>query len=329
MKKYKVLVTGCAGFIGFHVSQELIKSGKYKVFGIDNLNTYYDKKLKFDRLNILKKSGKKFSFFKIDISKKEQIINNLKKIKYDFIIHLAAQAGVRYSIYNPDQYIKSNLEGFSNIIEGSKLINVKHLIYASSSSVYGSSKRMPLKEIDTTDKPVSLYAATKKSNELMAFTLSNMFKIPTTGLRLFTVYGPFGRPDMSPSLFVNSIKKNKKINVFNHGKHTRDFTYIDDAVSAIMLILKKAPSKKNLFKIFNIGSDNPIKLKLFIKIIEDIFNKKFKIKYMPIQKGDVKDTHADISQIKKYTKFKPRVPIREGMRKFIDWHNKYYSTDYK
>jgi len=316
-----VLVTGCAGFIGFHLSSKLLS--KYEVVGIDNLNNYYDPNIKKDRLLILKKQ-KKFKFYKKDISD----LANLKKIfnkhKIKYIVHLAAQAGVRYSIDHPDKYVSSNLVGFFNVLEVARLFKVKHMIFASTSSVYGNNKKFPLKEKYNTDKPLSFYAATKKSNEVMAHAYSNIYKLPCTGLRFFTVYGPMGRPDMSLFKFSDAIINNKTIELFNKGNHYRDFTYVDDIVTSICKLLVK-PSKTDVpYDIFNIGSSKPYYLKKFLSLIEDNLSKKSKIKLMTMQQGDVHKTHADVSKLREKIKYSPKTNIKLGIKLFIDWYKSYY-----
>jgi Nucleoside-diphosphate-sugar epimerases len=288
----KILITGAAGFIGFHLSKKLIQN-KYEVIGIDNLDNYYDVNLKKNRIKELKKY-KNFYFDKIDLNQKKKINNlvNSKKIKY--IIHLAAQAGVRYSITNPENYFKTNMEGFFNILEISKLNKIKHLIFASSSSVYGNDNKFPLKEDMNTDKPLSFYAATKKSNEIMAYSYANIYKLPSTAIRFFTVYGPFGRPDMSLFKFTKKIHNNEKISLFNKGNHTRDFTYIDDVVRGVYSIINKPSKNKIPYNCFNIGNGKPDKLINFLKLIEKHLGKKAKSKKLSLQIGDVRKTHADI-----------------------------------
>tara|TARA_Y100001958_G_C21237897_1_gene564764 strand:+ start:1479 stop:2465 length:987 start_codon:yes stop_codon:yes gene_type:complete len=326
----KILITGAAGFIGMHSSLKFLNS-KFSVLGIDNLNDYYDRNLKLNRLKLLKKN-KKFNFKKIDISK----YNNLKKVfdkfKPDYVLHLAAQAGVRYSIKNPGDYTRSNLVGFANILECSKNSNIKHLVFASSSSVYGDSKKFPLSEEQKLNSPISYYAATKLSNELMAHSYSYIHQLPSTGLRFFTVYGPWGRPDMALFLFTEAIKKNKRLKLFNNGDMVRDFTYVDDIVDAIFKIIKKIPKKiilKNKttspFQVLNIGSNNPINIKKYIKFIEQFLNKKAKILNYPMQKGDVKYTHADLNKLKKVIKTKLHTTkLEKGIYNFIKWYTKNY-----
>ncbi len=317
----KILITGCAGFIGFHTTLFLLKK-KFKIIGIDSINNYYDPILKKNRLKILKKYNN-FEFFKLDITQN----NKLKKIfknKIDIVIHLAAQAGVRYSLKEPEKYIKSNLNGFFNIIEQSKINNIKHFLYASTSSVYGYSKDFPLNEEFKTDSPLTLYAATKKSNEIISYSYSNLYKLPCTGLRFFTVYGPYGRPDMALFKFTKNIIKGKQIELYNNGNHTRDFTYIDDVVESIYKILLKPNLKKIPYNILNICSNNPISLINFIKIIEKNLKTKAKIKYLSFQKGDVKKTHGNNLKVKKYLKNYKMIKIEDGVSRFINWYKTYY-----
>ena len=318
-----ILITGCSGFIGFHTSLRLLKNKKNIIFGIDNLNKFYDTKLKVDRTNILQKK-ENFQFYKYDLNDLKKLRNLIKKYKIRIIIHLAAQAGVRYSISNPKSYFESNVCGFFNILELSRDNNIKHLIFASSSSVYGRSKKFPLTEEAETSKPLSMYAASKKTNEVMAYSYSNIYKLPITGLRFFTVYGPFGRPDMALFKFSNNIKKNYPIELFNEGKHYRDWTYIDDAVSYIVKIISKPSLNKVPFEIYNVGNSKPEKLINFVKLIEYKFSKKAKILMKSLQLGDVFKTHADITKIRKKTKIKPRTNIENGIDYFIDWFNNYY-----
>ena len=319
-----ILLTGCAGFIGFHTSKKLLENKHINVVGIDNINNYYDINLKKDRLKILKKYNN-FIFHKLNINNQKKLLEICNLFKIEIIIHLAAQAGVRYSIDNPEVYFDSNMSGFFNILELSKKCKIKHLITASTSSVYGNQKKFPLKENFNTDKPLSFYAATKKSNEVMAYSYSNIYKLPITCLRFFTVYGPYGRPDMSLFSFTNSIRNNKKIDVFNNGKHERDFTYIDYVVEAIICLLnKKPPDKKIPFEIYNISSSNPQKLNFFINLIEKNLNKKAKKRYLTLQMGDVKKTHASNTKLLKKIKLKTKVNINEGVNNFIKWFNNYF-----
>ena len=292
----KILVTGCAGFIGFNLVEKLCRNKEFKVFGIDNINSYYDVDLKKNRLLILKKK-KNFKFFKLDITNNNKIQLNFDKYKYDIVFHLAAQAGVRFSITNPEEYISSNLVGFFNIINSSTKNNVKHFIFASSSSVYGDNISYPLKEEDVTDSPLSLYAATKKSNELVAHSYSNIHKLSCTGLRFFTVYGPFGRPDMALFKFTKKTIENKKIDLYNKGNHTRDFTYIDDVVSSLIKLIKKPSTKKIPYQVFNISNNNPIKLKKYLSVIFLFLNKKTKINNLSLQPGDIEKTWGSNTKV--------------------------------
>ena len=336
----KILVTGAAGFIGFHLCKKLINSN-FQVIGIDNLNEYYEKSLKIDRLNILEDT-KKFSnlwrFYKVDLSNMSDLDELCEKNKPEIIINLAAQAGVRYSLERPEEYIKSNLVGFGNILECCKKHNIGHLIYASSSSVYGGNKKLPFSEVDGVNHPVSIYAATKRANELMAHTYSHLYNLPTTGLRFFTVYGPWGRPDMAYFIFISSIIKGEPIKIFNNGEMRRDFTYIDDVIDGIMNIINKKPNRDPNFdfknpnpatsfspyRIFNIGNASPIKLMQFVDEIESALGKKAKKIFLPIQPGDVEETAADISALNKWTGFKPKTSLKEGIRKFAEWYRRYY-----
>ena len=321
----QVLITGVAGFIGFHVCSELIKKKNFKIIGIDNLNNYYDHKLKNDRVKILKsKSLKNFIFKKIDIKNQNKIFELFKKNKITHVIHLAAQAGVRHSISNPHEYINTNIIGFHNVINSSCKFGVKHFIYASSSSVYGDSKKFPLSEEANTDKPLSLYAASKKSNEIIAYSYSNIFKLPTTGLRFFTVYGPFGRPDMALFKFVDSLMNNKKIDLYNYGDHLRDFTYIDDISRPVVQLLNKFSTKKIPSQIFNLANGNSVKLKEFLKFIEESTGKKANVNYKKMQKGDVKKTHADINKLMNAINTGKRINVKLGVKKFVEWYIGYF-----
>jgi len=321
----KVLITGSSGFIGFHLANLLLKK-KIEVLGIDNLNNYYDVELKKNRLNILKKN-KNFIFYKFDLKNIDKLNEVVKKNKIKTIVHLAAQAGVRYSIENPKTYLKNNLEVFFNILEVSRNNKLKHLIFASTSSVYGENKNFPLKENEDTSKPLSFYAATKKSNEVMAHSYSYIFKLPCTALRFFTVYGPYGRPDMALFKFTKNIIDNKKIELFNNGNHFRDFTYIDDIISGIYSIIKKPSKNKTPFNIFNIGNGDSRKLKDYLHIIEKKLGRKALIKNLPLQKGDIIKTHSDIHSLNNFSNYKPKTKIEEGVGKFIDWFMKYYNID--
>jgi len=337
----KILVTGAAGFIGYHTCLRLVKQG-HNVYGIDNINDYYDPKLKFDRLNELGiQSGsisknkkvksfkyKNFVFQHVDIIDNCQLLDLFRTEKFGYVVHLAAQAGVRYSLENPDAYIDSNIKGFLNILEASRHFPVNHLVYASSSSVYGLNKHQPFSIEDRVDEPVSLYAATKKSNELMAHSYSHLFDIPITGLRFFTVYGPWGRPDMAPMLFAKAMHKNESINVFNNGNLERDFTFIDDIVDGVIKVLSHIPIKNNQglrYKIFNIGNSKPIKLMDFIYNLEKAFNKSVKKIMLPMQDGDVYSTYADVTDLKKITGYKPRTTLKDGIKKFAVWYKGYYN----
>ena len=320
----KILVTGCAGFIGYHVCLLLLKSNKFKVYGLDNLNQYYDLKLKKDRLKNLKKNSKKFKFFKIDITNQKRLIQNFKTYKYSIVIHLAAQAGVRYSTLYPQTFINNNIIGFFNILESCKLLKAKHLIFASTSSVYGNNNKLPLKEVSNTDRPESFYAATKKSNELMAYSYSRLYNIPCTGLRLFTVYGPYGRPDMSLFKFTKAILSSNKVHLYNRGNHIRDFTYIDDVVNCIVKIVKKPSLAKVPFQILNVGSNKPKHLKKYLKIVENTLQKKAKIINKNLQKGDIIGTQANIDQLTKKINFYPKTSLSKGIEKFVSWYKSYY-----
>lgn len=332
----KLLITGVAGFIGFSLSQALENNDFYDIIGIDNLNDYYDVSLKMSRLGILKKN-KNFNFVQIDICDKEKLFNLFKDHEFDVVINLAAQAGVRYSITNPYSYIDSNIVGFLNVLEGCRHYPVKHLIYASSSSVYGGNTNVPFSTDDNVDHPVSLYAATKKSNELMAHSYSNLYKIPTTGLRFFTVYGPYGRPDMAYFSFVKNIFEGKEIQIFNKGNMSRDFTYVDDIVAGIIKLIPKPPKinvdwKKNPlvssswapYKIYNIGNNQPIKLLDFVETIEKYTKIEANKVFVEMQIGDVKNTFADIDDLKDNINFTPNTTIDEGIKKFVEWYKKYY-----
>ena len=316
----KILVTGAAGFIGFHLSLSLLKK-KNTVYGIDNLNKFYDLKLKNDRIKILKKF-KNFKFNKIDIKFQNKLESFFKKNKINIVIHLAAQAGVRFSLKNPDTYISNNIVGFHNIIKISNKYNIEHFIYASSSSVYGNSKKFPLNENDNTNNPVSLYAATKKSNEVIAQAYSNLYQMRCTGLRFFTVYGPFGRPDMAIYKFTKKINQNKTINLFNNGDHMRDFTYVNDVVTYIQKIISKRSGK--LHEIYNISNGKSHSLKMIIKTIEIYFNNKFIKNNKKLQQGDVYKTLGSIKKIKKdFGKIK-NTELKAGLRNFFSWFKSYH-----
>tara|TARA_R110000851_G_scaffold56741_2_gene132404 strand:+ start:27886 stop:28851 length:966 start_codon:yes stop_codon:yes gene_type:complete len=318
----KYLVTGAAGFIGNFVAERLCIAG-HQVMGLDNLNDYYDPNLKQARLDRIK-HFKEFTFVKMDLADRSGIANLFEKEKFDRVIHLAAQAGVRYSIENPMAYIDSNLVGFATILEGCRHNKVQHLVYASSSSVYGINEKIPFSTEDNVDHPASLYAATKKSNELMAHSYSHLYKLPTTGLRFFTVYGPWGRPDMAPFLFTDAILNDQEIKVFNHGKMKRDFTYIDDIVEGVIRIQDVIPGG-SLYKIFNIGNNEPVELMSFIEAIEKATDKTAKKIYMPMQAGDVPTTFADIDSLTEEVGFNPGTNIEYGIEQFVTWFKAYYN----
>jgi UDP-glucuronate 4-epimerase len=318
------LVTGAAGFIGMHLSKRLLALG-CRVLGLDNINDYYDVNLKYSRLNILNQF-KNFTFHKADIVDKKYLEALFSDNRIDIVINLAAQAGVRYSIENPDAYIQSNIVGYLNILEMCRHHKVEHLLYASSSSVYGANKKVPFSTEDQVDNPISLYAATKKSNELMAHTYSHLYKIPTTGLRFFTVYGPFGRPDMAYFSFTKAIMEGNPIKVFNNGDMYRDFTYIDDIVDGIMRLIENSPSLSNKelpYKIYNIGNNKPEKLMDFIQAIEIAVGKEAVKEYYPMQPGDVYQTYADVSDLINDVGFKPDTTIQKGTKSFVSWYKDY------
>jgi UDP-glucuronate 4-epimerase len=335
-EKDVVLVTGAAGFIGFHLSQKLLQQG-YAVFGIDNLNDYYDVTLKQSRLSILKKLPD-FSFAQVDLTDKKAIDALFAANAFKYVVNLAAQAGVRYSLTNPYAYLESNLHGFLNILEACRHAKTAHLVYASSSSVYGANKEMPFSVHHNVDHPISLYAATKKSNELMAHTYSALFNLPTTGLRFFTVYGPYGRPDMALFMFTKAILEGKPIDVFNHGKMKRDFTYIDDIVEGIARVIPNIPAGNPAwnpmspdsatsfapYKLYNIGNNQPVELMHFIEVLEEKLGKKAIKNLMPIQEGDVPETFADVNDLIQDVGFKPATAIETGIGKFVEWYRTYY-----
>ena len=323
----KILITGCAGFIGFHLSRFLLEQGE-EVTGIDNLNDYYEVSLKEARLRLLKPYDG-FSFRKGDIADKETVKTLFEEEKPEIVVNLAAQAGVRYSIENPQAYIDSNLVGFFNILEGCRHYPVKHLLYASSSSVYGNQQKTPFSVEDPVDHPISLYAATKKSNELMAHAYSHLYGIPSTGLRFFTVYGPFGRPDMAYFSFAKKIYAGQPIQVFNQGDLYRDFTYIDDIVKGIVAMLKHPPVPNeagDCYKVYNIGNHTPVKLLDFIETLEKALGKKAEKVFLPMQPGDVYQTYADVTELMKDFDFKPSTPIAEGLERFARWYKEYYQV---
>ena len=337
----KYLITGSCGFIGASLVKKLLEDKSAIVVGIDNMNDYYDVKLKEDRLEELK-SNNNYKFYKEDISNKQKVFEIFELEKPDYVINLAAQAGVRYSIENPDIYIQSNLIGFYNILEACRNYSVKHLVYASSSSVYGSNKKVPYSTDDKVDNPVSLYAATKKSNELLAHAYSKLYEIPSTGLRFFTVYGPAGRPDMAYFGFTNKLINGETIKIFNYGNCKRDFTYIDDIVEGIIRVINKAPEKKigedglpiPPYKVYNIGNGNPENLLDFVSILQEelvrakVLPKDYDFEshkeLVPMQPGDVPITYADTTALEKDFGYKPNTTLREGLRKFAEWYKKYY-----
>ncbi len=332
----KILVTGTAGFIGFHLAKKLLERGD-EVIGIDNINDYYDVNLKYGRLQelgidpskieenqpVISSIFPKHTFIKLDLADKDRMEALFKREKFDAVCNLAAQAGVRYSLENPHAYIESNIQGFMNILEGCRENGIKNLSYASSSSVYGLNKEQPFKTTDQVDRPISIYAATKKSNELMAHTYSHLFGISTTGLRFFTVYGPWGRPDMAPMLFADAILHDRAIKVFNQGDMSRDFTYIDDIVNGCIKVIDN-PNEKDLYQIYNIGNNAPVQLMDFIKALENSLGKEAKKEYLPMQPGDVKSTYADVSGLIDNFDYKPDTSIQDGVDKFAQWYRAFY-----
>ena len=330
----KILVTGTAGFIGFHVCGRLLKEG-WEVFGLDNINDYYDQELKYDRLgelgfsekfkqfhkDVTSEKNERMHFVRCNLEDQEFIDAFFKRHSFDVVCHLAAQAGVRYSLENPKAYMTSNLMGFFNVLEASKANKCSHFVYASSSSVYGKNKEIPFKTSDTVDHPVSLYAATKKSNELIAHTYSHLYGLPTTGLRFFTVYGPWGRPDMAAFLFADAIRQNKPIQVFNHGDMSRDMTYIDDIVEGVFRVINHPPKEKDsYYKVYNIGNHSPVALMEFIAEIEKNLATQAQKNYLPMQMGDVQRTFADVSGLINDLGYKPETSIKEGVKKFMSWY---------
>ena len=332
----KILITGAAGFIGYHLCSRLMEQGD-RIVGIDNINDYYDVNLKLNRLKQIE--GKRnFTFIKLDITDREGIHKLFAKEKFDIVVNMAAQAGVRYSLINPYTYIDSNINGFINILEGCRHHEVKHLVYASSSSVYGANTKMPFSVHHNVDHPISLYAATKKANELMAHTYASLFRIPCTGLRFFTVYGPWGRPDMALFIFTKSIVEGKPIEVFNHGKMKRDLTFIDDIVEGVVRVIDKIPESNSKwdggspdpatsfapYKLYNIGNNNPVGLLRFIEVLEDCLGKKAEKRLLPLPAGDVPATYADVDDLIRDVGFKPVTPIEVGIKKFVEWYKIYY-----
>ncbi len=346
-RKGKILVTGTAGFIGFHVANRLLSEG-HEVVGLDSINDYYDVNLKYARLSeagvdrdkidygqlIRSTKNDRYRFVKLNLEDTDQLLSLFSKEKFNHVCHLAAQAGVRYSIENPYTYIESNIVGFINILEGCRHDQVKHLVYASSSSVYGLNKKMPLSTEDAVDHPISLYAATKRSNELMAHSYSHLYGLPTTGLRFFTVYGPWGRPDMAYYIFTKRISEGDSIDVYNQGKMARDFTYIDDIVDGVMRVMFTEPDSTNeespassptaKFEVYNIGNSQTVQLGDLIDTIEKEINIKAKINYRPLQPGDVLKTHSDISPLMDSFGYKPGTPIEKGIKNFVIWYRQYY-----
>lgn len=335
----KLLITGTAGFIGYSLTKKLLENkSDIEIVGLDNINNYYDLRLKYGRLadlgfresdisygsKIRSSRYSNSSFIQLNLQDKASIDKLFTEEKFDIVCNLAAQAGVRYSIENPDAYIESNIVGFMNILEACRHYPVKHLVYASSSSVYGMNDKVPFSEEDKVDSPVSLYAASKKSNELMAHAYSNLYKIPTTGLRFFTVYGPWGRPDMAPFLFTKAIVNNESIKIFNNGNMQRDFTYIDDIVDGVIKTLMHIPQTEIPYKIYNIGNSKPVKLMDFIGELELALNKEAIKVFMPMQSGDVYQTYADTSSLERDVNFKPNTSIKQGVKAFVDWYIDFY-----
>ena len=333
----KIFVTGAAGFIGFHLTLRLLREG-HAVVGLDNLSPYYDVDLKRSRLNLLKPSPG-FSFVETDLADTASVEKLFANEKPEVVAHLAAQAGVRYSLEHPETYIQSNLVGFANILEGCRQNKVRHLVYASSSSVYGLNSSLPFAETDTTDHPASLYAATKRSNELLAHSYSHVFRLPVTGLRFFTVYGPWGRPDMAPFLFTRAILEGKPIRIFNNGEMQRDFTYIDDIVDGVCRVVSHIPqpdpdwnseapkpdSSSAPYRLYNIGNNRSVPLERFISVLEEALGKKALREYLPMQPGDVRATYADIDSLHKAVNYAPVTPIEEGIPLFVSWYKDYYN----
>lgn len=334
----KVLVTGSAGFIGFHVCRYLLARGD-EVVGIDNLNDYYDVSLKQARLDQLL-GHERFVFQKLDIADRDGMKALFESGGFTRVVHLAAQAGVRYSLENPHAYVDSNLVGFVNVLEGCRQQRIEHLVYASSSSVYGANETIPFAEADNVDHPVSLYAATKKANELMAHTYSHLYSLPTTGLRFFTVYGPWGRPDMSPILFTRAILAGEPLKIFNHGKHRRDFTYIDDIVEGVVRVLDHVPtgnpewsglapdpaSSRAPWKLYNIGNSQPVELLTYVELIEKALGRTTTKELLPLQPGDVEHTYADVTALKADIGYQPSVTVQDGIQRFVDWYQAYYDA---
>ena len=337
--KKTILVTGAAGFIGYYLCEALLKSG-HKVIGVDNINDYYDVNLKYARLQLLgieRKDAEVYNsisnstirssqmqFIRMNLEDRKALPKIFKEFKFDMVCNLAAQAGVRYSLENPEAYIDSNINGFLNVLECCRHHSVKRMVYASSSSIYGNSDKVPFNESDNVDKPISLYAATKKSNELMAHTYSHLYSIETIGLRFFTVYGPWGRPDMAMFLFTDAIINNRPIKVFNSGNLSRDFTYIDDIVAGVFATLSEDSKDSSLYKLYNIGNSTPVQLMDFIKSIENNLGVVAKKEILPMQAGDVNQTWADVSRLQNEYNYKPETSVKKGIEAFIDWYKRYY-----
>lgn len=327
----QVLVTGVAGFIGYHLAKRLLADG-LEVYGIDNLSDYYDVSLKKARLEQLKQPGFTFQF--LDLSDRQGVAQLFESQQFEYVINLAAQAGVRYSLINPLAYVDSNITGFVNLLEGCRHHPVKHLVFASSSSVYGVNPKVPFSTVDNVDHPISLYAATKKADELIAHTYSHLYQIPTTGLRFFTVYGPWGRPDMAYFKFVKAIETGKPIEVYNYGKMQRDFTYVDDVIEGVVRVMRKPPqfqpdaahpsASKAIYKLYNIGNNSPVELMHFIQVIERLLGKEAQKTLLPMQPGDVPITYADVDELMQDVGFRPDTPIEQGVAKFVEWYRDYY-----
>jgi UDP-glucuronate 4-epimerase len=334
----KVLVTGVAGFIGYHLAQRLLAEG-IQVYGIDNLNDYYDVSLKKARLVQLQPQTE-FTFECLDLANRDRLLQLFQDIKFNYVINLAAQAGVRYSLQNPFAYVDSNMSGFVNLLEGCRRSQVKHLVFASSSSVYGANAKVPFSVSDNVDHPISLYAASKKANELIAHVYSHLYNLPTTGLRFFTVYGPWGRPDMAYFKFVKAIQEGQAIDVYNFGKMKRDFTYIDDVIEGVVRVMHKPPqsnpdespnrpeesTSKAPYKLYNIGNNSPVELIAFIEVIEKALGKTVEKNLLPMQPGDVPSTYADVDDLIKDVGFKPSTTIHEGIHRFVHWYREYYKN---